>query len=152
MTSRALIKSLPRPQKPAEKGIQLGKPMPGLLEREILESVKHMLTWHGYKVLRLATQGKLAHTRDGKSVLTPSDMKGYPDLVVFHKGITYWLEVKRPGGVIKEKQMEALRTLAKYDIRCGIVFDADTALKCMKESIPGVIWLPAWLPRPKELA
>ena len=74
-----------------------------LLQRHI----KKTLESKGYEVFRMPVQ-PLSHTVNGKTVLKPHPLKGFPDLFGFCKnqrGRLFTVEVKTEAGNLKDEQI-----------------------------------------------
>jgi hypothetical protein len=79
-------------------------------EAEILKAVCVKLAYNKIWFRRLNVSGTIRHGKSG-SFMTPSTMKGMPDLLCLHNGTMTCLELKKPGGRVERHQLELMKEL-----------------------------------------
>lgn len=68
-----------------------------ILEKQVLADIKELLDLKRIWYIRVDAGIKIVTSKAGNSAI-PSQMKGFPDLIVGYKGKLYFVEVKRKGG------------------------------------------------------
>lgn len=97
-----------------------------MTETDIMNSIRIKLSENGYTVFR-ANVGKFKMA-DGRwfDVGLP---KGFSDLFAVKNGRVFFLEVKRPGGHVRDEQINFLEQMRKRGCVAGVVHSAEEAIK-----------------------
>jgi hypothetical protein len=58
---------------------------------------------------------------------------GAPDVLLWHAGKAYAMELKAPGGTVSDSQGAMLNDLSAAGVHCAICFGLDRALACLED-------------------
>ena len=120
---KILRKKLRRPRKTSEHTIQskLVGMLPELMKRE---------------VVRMAIpNGELRHPRTALKLRAEGVLPGAPDLVfALDNGATVWLEMKKPGGVVRDSQLGVHAKLQRLGHIVGVCDSIDAALDFLRSN------------------
>lgn len=97
-----------------------------MTEQDIQNTIRIRLTELGYTVFR-ANVGKFK-LEDGRWFDTGLP-RGFSDLFAVRDGRVYFLEVKKPGGRIRDDQKNFLEQMRKKGCVAGVVYSAEEAVK-----------------------
>ena len=99
-------------------------------EHDIQSSIRLSLSQHGFCVFR-ANVGTVKLS-DGRFFDTGLP-RGFSDLFAVRDGQVYFIEVKKPGGHVRDDQKKFLQTMHdRYGCPAGIAYSVEDALKIVR--------------------
>ena len=108
-------------------------PASAKLEKHLQKDIMNAIRAHGLWVVKVEVQGSIQRTGAGTAVLRPSQLAGFPDLLVIGpEGTTAWLEVKTPKGRTSALQDGRLARLSQLGHVAAVVRSVDQALAVLK--------------------
>lgn len=72
-------------------------------ERNVQNAIVERLAWHGWEVVEISQPSRVT-----------GGLVGVPDLMAFKSGVTVLVEVKRPGGRVRESQHDFARRIGPH--------------------------------------
>lgn len=72
-------------------------------ERNVQSAIMERLAWHGWEVVEISQPQRVT-----------GGLVGVPDVLAFKSGVTVLVEVKRPGGRVRESQHEFARRIEPH--------------------------------------
>ena len=106
----------------------------GITEHDIQSNIQLELSKRGYCVFRINV-GKVK-TADGRwfDCGTP---QGYSDLTIIKLGKVFFVEVKKPGGHVRQDQIHFLKVMKeKYGCHGGIAYSVEDAIEICEGKVP----------------
>ena len=133
--------SLERPMR--RKHVHVGKSRVGApdertVQREIVRALRKlgMMVHHSPNGSHLAGD-KYARLRQSAALKADGMMAGFPDLIVFKRGRTLLIEVKREGGVMSDDQIAVAAACRGHGVACIAVCSLDDVMAQLR----GLGWL-----------
>lgn len=101
-----------------------------MTETDIMNSIRIELSGRGYTVFR-ANVGKFK-MGDGRWFDTGLP-KGFTDLFAVKDGRAYFIEVKKPGGKVREEQINFIKKMRENGCIAGIAYSVEEAVELVSQ-------------------
>jgi hypothetical protein len=99
--------------------------VPGIVERDVMQAVKHWLQHRAQWFTRIEAGGVIQHTGPGTAIQRPSTMVGIPDWLALIGGRLWGIEVKQPGGKLGPAQAAQMAAMARAGAATLVVTSVD---------------------------